>query len=573
MGATRGHEQRVFDMTDAIAPDTAINVVFANTVDQALQANLSDPAVVITPDQNNWNDYGWRVFANMVVLSGGAMAEAGPIRLMFQGEATTAAVLARFFEAGAPIVPVGESPIPFVSLLPAPERYTGLVRTLGFDRAVMALSKLQDAALARAVGPTEAQTAMMESDAFWEGMLRSFDAYGAFRRGLRTVRRTPFAPVLDAAADFTVTAELPSAAIPHEVSFNFSPDTFGRNRIAALIGRNGVGKTQLLRRIVEAQKEGGVDAATLEPRPTFRRVLVFSSVTSDPYPRAMPPWQGVDYEYFSMTAPTEGGGDALLQAMAAIRRDSSDRLGEGQVFRRDLFEQFLRSFGMYARLCFPLRPARPNQRFNGEILRDGERYFPFSGALHEQQDLLLVGQIDWTRRPVVFSAQGPRQLSSGETAILRFTAQAIAAIDQGSLLLFDEPETHLHPNYVSDFMGILHQLLDLTQSIAIIATHSTYVVREIPRERVNVMSVDDDGQPHADAPRLQTFGASIDSISQFVFNDGGVPHWHLDRLRDWVDGPGRELTINQIIEQHGADLNPETLSWIAELKRGGDVVA
>jgi len=561
-------------MTDVIAPETEIDVVFANTINQALQAGLSNPAVVITPDPNNWNDYGWRVFANVVIVAGGIMAEAGPIRLMFAGELSTAVAMARFFAVAGPVIPVEQAPSDFVSLLPSPGRYTNFVRILGFDRAILALHKLRDAALARAVGPTDAQAVMMDSDAFWEGMLRADGAYGSLRRGLRTVRREAANPIPDAAVSFTVQARLPSARTPHQLDFNFEPDTFGRNRMAVLIGRNGVGKTQLLRRLVDVHQEGhDANEVAINPRPAFRRVIVFSSVTSDPYPRTIPPWAGVDYEYFSMTAPTEAGTDALLQALVSIRRDHGDRLGEGQIFRLDVFQQIMRSYGLLDRLHLPLRPVRGDRRFGHEFTWGDKRYFPFDGRLAEQQELLLAGEIDWSRPVTIFSANSVRQLSSGETALLRFAAQAVASIDQSSLLLFDEPETHLHPNFVSDFMGILHDLLDRTRSIAIIATHSAYVVREVPRERVNVMTVDDDGQPNADAPRLQTFGASIDSISQFVFNDGGVPHWHLKRLRQWVEGPGRELTIEQIVEHHGAELNPETLSWIAELKREGDVVA
>ncbi|MBJ7510056.1 AAA family ATPase [Brevundimonas sp.] len=554
-------------MTD-VAADVAIDVVFARSLAEARQAGLSDPAVVVTPDRNTWNDYGWQVFATITLMSAGDIAFQGATRLMFDGAQSTAPALDQVL-ANTPVLAVEQSPVAFVSLLPTPGWYRQILDVLGFDRTVRALAKLQDAAFARAVGPTEVQARLMDSPAFWEGMLRADDAYGALRRGLREVRRAPPQPVPDAATSFTVRARLPSSPDLHRVGLDFEPDVFGRNRISVLIGRNGVGKTQLLRRIIESCLDDH-DAAlvTLDPAPRFRRVLAFSSVTSDPYPRAIPPWAGVDYEYFSMTAPTEARGDALMQALVAIRRDRGDRLGQPQTFRDDLFTQVMEPYGLLRGLELPLRPLRGDQGLPGEQIRDGLRYFPFNGRLREQFELLLAGEIDWTRPVVISGPAGPRQLSSGETAILRFAAQAVAAIDQGSLLLFDEPETHLHPNFVSDFMEILQDLLERTASIAVIATHSAYVVREVPRDRVNVMSVAD-GVPTAAHPRLQTFGASIDSISQFVFNDGSISHWHQQRLRRWVEGPGRDLTLDQVIERHGADLNPETLSYIAELKRGG----
>ena len=146
--------------------------------------------------------------------------------------------------------------------------------------------------------------------------------------------------------------------------------------------------------------------------------------------------------------------------------------------------------------------------------------------------------------------------------MLRFAAQAASAIEQGSLLLLDEPETHLHPNFISNQMEILDNLLQSTGSIAVIATHSAYVVRETPRDRVNVLTLDN-GQIRIDRPRLQTFGATIDSISQFVFGDTAITHGFQKTLVDGVDHTGRDLGIDGVIEQYGDQLNSESLSFIA----------
>ena len=146
--------------------------------------------------------------------------------------------------------------------------------------------------------------------------------------------------------------------------------------------------------------------------------------------------------------------------------------------------------------------------------------------------------------------------------MLRFAAQAASTIEQGSLILLDEPETHLHPNFISNLMEILDSLLQSTGSIAIIATHSAYVVRETPRDRVNVLTLEN-RQIRIDRPRMQTFGATIDSISQFVFGDTTISHNFQKTLSEWADQTGRELGIDGVIEQYGAQLNSESLSFIA----------
>lgn len=62
---------------------------------------------------------------------------------------------------------------------------------------------------------------------------------------------------------------------------------------------------------------------------------------------------------------------------------------------------------------------------------------------------------------------------------------------------------------------------------------------------------------------MQTFGATIDSISQFVFGDTNISHRYQKTLSEWAEGTGRELGIDGVIEEYGTELNSESLSFIA----------
>jgi predicted ATP-binding protein involved in virulence len=110
-------------------------------------------------------------------------------------------------------------------------------------------------------------------------------------------------------------------------------------------------------------------------------------------------------------------------------------------------------------------------------------------------------------------------LSTGETTFIRLAAQISLHIDAGTMLLLDEPETHFHPNLISQFTVLLHQLLELTGSFAIIATHSPYFVREVPQSQVHILRRTDDGRFENPTVTLRTFGADVGSISEFVFGD------------------------------------------------------
>jgi energy-coupling factor transporter ATP-binding protein EcfA2 len=555
-----------------------IDVVFARAAHLVQPGQLSNPAIVIIPDTNNWNDYGRRLFAHMRLVVGGQLdGENEAIRFMFDGcDHTDTEINAVLASVGAPVVSIDRSARTFCSLLSTPEAYQKLVARLGFDNAVSALRRMGDAVVVRMEGHDEARLTLIDSEAFYVSMLRANDAFAALRRGGRYLRREIPEPVDDAASSFAIGVQLAHVRSPFALRFNFDRDQFGRDRVAVLIGRNGVGKSQLLRhlilRLADGYEQDGMPTGEtrLLPRPKAQRVVMFSSVASDPYPEAIPPWFGIDYEYFAMTAAREQHADAFLQALVSCWRDYAPLIIRGQPTNRSaLLEETLHRMGIWRQLHLPLRPAR-NAADDplGRMARvfEGQRYLAITTNMPEVLRLRLIGEIDWAQAPLLFSAGGPRHLSSGELAMFRFAAQAVAAIEQGSLLLFDEPETHLHPNFISEFMEILQDLLDATRSAAIIATHSAYVVREVPRERVSVLSIDGK-EVQAAAPRLQTFGASIDTISQFVFNDTSVSHRFQETLATWINGPGRELTIEQIVERFGAQLNPESLSYMAGLKR------
>lgn len=136
----------------------------------------------------------------------------------------------------------------------------------------------------------------------------------------------------------------------------------------------------------------------------------------------------------------------------------------------------------------------------------------------EQRVLERFASIDVKKEPTRVVAGEGYPLSSGEISFLKFAAQLSLHIENGSLLL-DEPETHLHPNFISRFVSLLDGLLEATGSAAIIATHSAYFVREVFREQVTVFSVDNDNMVRVQRPKLRAFGADVGAISYFVFGE------------------------------------------------------
>jgi energy-coupling factor transporter ATP-binding protein EcfA2 len=174
----------------------------------------------------------------------------------------------------------------------------------------------------------------------------------------------------------------------------------------------------------------------------------------------------------------------------------------------------------------------------------------------DEAELRMFSEIDLNREPVRFVNDAYYPLSSGETSFLRFAAQASLYVENGSLLLLDEPETHLHPNFISRFVALLNDVLVNTGSAAIISTHSAYFVREVFREQVTVLSTTGDGMVISEPLRLQTFGADVGSISYFVFGEdepsklaAEVEHRLLTQYQNW----------EQLYADYKNDLSPEML--------------
>ncbi|UWR27368.1 AAA family ATPase [Sulfitobacter sp. S223] len=555
-------------MPEVIPADVPVDVYIAKSVENLEE--LPKPIIAIIPDHDNpgWNDFGRNFFARLYVHPVEGETLDFHMRVMFQGSNRSSNVFTALFGKFGDLLAVNNIEQPFASLLPDTDMYRDVIAALGFEIGVSALRIMHDATVARVEGSNPELLTLIGGEDFHFGALRHGGAYDALRRGGRYFRPNPPPPVEELASDFVFSARMLSADNPYTLPFHFDQDEIFRDRASVLIGRNGVGKTQLLKAIVDGlydpQKP---DYSRQRFLPALRpsRVIVFSSVPTDPFPRSIGAWHGIDYEYFAVNSHIDDRADTLLAALIACRK-SGDRNVLGQdrdKSRMDVIQEALEPIGLWRGLHVPLRARIPGDTLPHVVEIEGQSYFPIRKHLEEQNSIRLIQQVEWDRKTIILNNDMEvRRLSSGEYAMLRFATQAASAIEQGSLLLLDEPETHLHPNFISNLMEILDNLLQSTGSIAVIATHSAYVVRETPRDRVNVLTLED-RQIRIDRPRMQTFGATIDSISQFVFGDTVISHSFQKTLADWADHTGRELGIDGVIEQYGAQLNSESLSFIA----------
>tara|TARA_Y100000588_G_scaffold264206_1_gene278958 strand:- start:1867 stop:3285 length:1419 start_codon:yes stop_codon:yes gene_type:complete len=92
----------------------------------------------------------------------------------------------------------------------------------------------------------------------------------------------------------------------------------------------------------------------------------------------------------------------------------------------------------------------------------------------------------------LFSTSGydMNQASSGEFNVLRTFLSVIANVSDNTVVLIDEPEVSLHPNWQMEFISILDLALShYTGCHSIIATHSHFILSNVSNEDSTIISL------------------------------------------------------------------------------------
>ncbi len=74
-----------------------------------------------------------------------------------------------------------------------------------------------------------------------------------------------------------------------------------------------------------------------------------------------------------------------------------------------------------------------------------------------------------------------KRMSAGHAIVLLTITKLVATVEEKTLVIVDEPESHLHPPLLSAFTRALGELLFDQNGVAILATHSPVVLQETPR--------------------------------------------------------------------------------------------
>lgn len=156
------------------------------------------------------------------------------------------------------------------------------------------------------------------------------------------------------------------------------------------------------------------------------------------------------------------------------------------------------------------------------------------------------------------------RLSSGHMIIMLSITLLTKCIYEKSIILLDEPETHLHPPLLSTYIRSLSFLLSKRNAVAIIATHSPIVLQEVPKSCVTRLERDRDGMKFDVLP-IETFATSVDTLTREVFalelfetgfykmikdvSEKTFEYTYYDKFKEQVGFLGQVLIQNALFEE------------------------
>jgi ABC-type lipoprotein export system ATPase subunit len=452
----------------------------------------------VTLERDNWDDYGYKTsFYVTIALSASKTVDVGAVKILQRHQAS------------------GYTPLnsTFTSL---DDGYCSLGQSLDYYEAILSLPKREAQTFLRAmrdaVANAEIESEFSSEDGWETSLLRFGSAENALEAGRRLLRGERKEPGV-----LSFTYEVGSPQAPLRVSFAFNDASGLPGRCNVLIGYNGAGKTHLLADL--ARVASGVGKRNrLDPQAgrltgsdtNFARVVAVSYSAFDTF---------VTPSISRLSERDEEGNTEIFGYVYCGLRKFKGADPAVEVATGDEGEEFgdttheLKSIDEIEReFAVALREAGTG---------DGRQHL--LSSLSTLADEPSFGRIGVDLRDLsrgfgtTHALDAFGQLSTGHKIVVNIVTQLAAHLRDRSLVLLDEPETHLHPPLMAALLRAVQTLLDAYDSFAIIATHSPVVVQEIPGRYVQVLErIGDDASVHPSP--VETFGEGVGVITRQVFS-------------------------------------------------------
>ncbi|MGL4604267.1 MAG: AAA family ATPase [Iodobacter sp.] len=304
--------------------------------------------------------------------------------------------------------------------------------------------------------------------------------------------------------DFSYRREMTDKNSAVDLAFRVVPESMPSTNIHVLIGRNGVGKTSILNGMVNAITGNKNNTENFYMRNTEEYSFLNEQLMSDGYFSALISVTFSAFDPFIHPKEKKDVLDGTGYYYVGLKNESSDSSSYSLRTMHDLAGEFSKSLSV----C--LSDTKKKHRWEESIST-----LAFDSNFSEMELHTLLHE---EKRFVVAKAESLfKRMSSGHAIVLLSITRIVERLEEKTLVLIDEPESHLHPPLLSAFIRALSNLLINRNAVAIIATHSPVILQEVPkscvwklwRSRLEFCS---------ERPTLETFGENVGVLTHEVFN-------------------------------------------------------
>lgn len=295
---------------------------------------------------------------------------------------------------------------------------------------------------------------------------------------------------------------------PSSISFNFSSEGEFPNNLYAIIGKNGVGKTQLISQLpldLEAN-----NAAAFNHKPSFKKYITVSYCYYDNF--EIPDVSATfDYRYCGLLKKLPDGTKEIMSKSDLQERLINDCI---EIIKKDRVDEWEKVMGSF-----------------------------FSQDVVSGWTIIDNNKKKLDTKAIALAAE---KLSSGESSFLYVFFDIMAHIRNYSLILFDEPETHLHPTAIASLINAIHRLLRTYKSYGLIVTHSPIIIRELLSRNVLVMRRNEN-QLATYKIGIESFGENLSVLTNEIFGSEEVRPYYKRHIAELVDlGYDYDELLNEI---------------------------
>ncbi len=287
------------------------------------------------------------------------------------------------------------------------------------------------------------------------------------------------------------------------IDFSVTPEVQPPTNLHVIIGRNGVGKTHLLRSMIRSLLDKPSvlngrfsvhDEDVKDAEDMFSNLVSVTFSAFDPFENfgeKKDATQGMRYSYIGLQRPQTKDGKPQLPK-------STDMLAN----------EFVKS----AQSC--LSGGRKKRWVDAITFLEYDKLIGDSNIKEEVCALIdmEVEDEEWKKRiKKIFS-----KFSSGHAIVMLTITKLVETVDEKTLVLMDEPEAYLHPPLQSAFTRAISNLLIHRNGVGIMATHSPVILQEVPRSCV-WKSYRSGQVIKAEKPEINTFGENVGTLTRDVF--------------------------------------------------------